>query len=137
MQRNVLNFKQTPVHNQFLSATIGHVLLTHVTNLLQDKVNSHVYSYDLESRLVANTKSAISLHKTTKQGATLASRVECRTQTRNVKAQTQLGTLRWWRRNKSLGANHGKEKKIEGEEKGNGCNNLGTHFPNTSIQIKL
>jgi len=81
--------------------------------------------------LVANANSAISLQKTTNCVATPASRVECLTQTRNVEAKTQLGTLRRWCRNKGLGANHGKEKKIEGEEKGNGCNTLGTHFPIT------
>jgi len=36
-----------------------------------------------------------------------------------------------------VGASHGKQKKDEAEEKGNGCNTLGTHFPNTFFLLLL
>jgi len=73
----------------------------------------------LGSGFVANAHSGINLHKATKDGATVVSRAECVTQIQNVEAKTQLGTLRWWCRNKGIGGNHGKEEKVEGEEKSN------------------
>lgn len=37
-------------------------------------------------------------------------------------------------RGNGVGANHGKEKEVEGE-KNNACNTLGSHFPNKWIDI--
>jgi len=107
-------------------------LSAQVSYILQDNVESYGDSYYSGSHKITKAQSGITLHKITKERATPVSRAEFLTQIQNVEAQIQLGTLKCgWCRSKDVGANHGEERKVEGEKKDKGYNTLGTHISNT------